>query len=696
MQKFFFIAFLLVYSFCFSQNEILIDEFDNNINNWWIGNSDEINAKISEGKYLIRYPGKDGYTLWNEFRLNYETDFEIECKIRQTNTENIDFAHGLIWAVGDWNNKHSLVVTGNQYYCIAKTTEGKYEDIAPYKLMKELIKPAGEFNLLKVKREGNQLICFINGVEVYKEKYKIKTTGTKIGFIFYNNKTVEVEYLKVSGQMKKINLIENPIQGLQKENLGKNINSSATEIWPIVSADGKTLYFVRDEHPENKSPKQDIWFSNLNEQSFSKAANSGYPLNNTTHNFVISVSADNNQLFVGHVYNSDGSFKEAGMSKAVRNNKGSWNVPEKILIKDFYNEDEYNEFYMSVDANYLLYTVKRKDTKGQRDVYVCFKENENTYSKPINLGDKINTKGDESSPFLSADNKTLYFSSDGWPGYGNNDIFVSKRLDDSWTNWTEPKNLGPEVNTDNWDAYFTIPASGKEAYVVSTANSLGGSDIFRIKMPEAAKPEPVVLIKGKVLNKKTGEPLQSQIIYNNINTEKKMGDAISNPQNGEYSIVLPQGFTYSFKANKEGFYPITDNIDVKKLDSYQEIVRDLFLVPIEVGQTIRLNNIFFEFDKSDLKSESFEELNRLCSFLKSNTKTKISISGHTDNKGDDSYNLKLSQSRVESVSAYLQQQGIPKSQFTVKGEGETKPLYSNDNDENRAMNRRVEFTILEK
>jgi outer membrane protein OmpA-like peptidoglycan-associated protein len=343
----------------------------------------------------------------------------------------------------------------------------------------------------------------------------------------------------------------------------------------------------------------------------------------------------------------------------------------------------------------MLLTLDRKDSYGQRDVYVSFQRNDGSWSEPKNLGPVVNSYDDETSPFLAADGVSLYYSTEGFPGYGSQDIFVSRRLDDTWEHWSPPQNLGPEINSDDWDAYYTIPASGEYAYVVSAQNSIGATDIFEIKLAETAKPKPVVLVKGRVFNSKTKQPLESQISYSDLSTNKEAGVARSDAKDGSYQIVLPLEKIYSFVGAKSGFYPISDTVNVKDVKSYQEITRDLYLSPIEVKQAIRLNNIFFDFDKTELLSESSAELDRLVALLKQQPAMRIELRGHTDNKGADAYNQKLSDGRATAVLEYLAGKGIDRNRMVAKGYGKTVPIASNDTEAGRAQNRRVEFMILE-
>jgi outer membrane protein OmpA-like peptidoglycan-associated protein len=272
---------------------------------------------------------------------------------------------------------------------------------------------------------------------------------------------------------------------------------------------------------------------------------------------------------------------------------------------------------------------------------------------------------------------------------------MTRRLDDTWTNWSPPQNLGDSVNTDGLDACFTIAASGKEGFLISTKNSLGQGDVFSVRVPEKAKPLPVVLVSGRVLDKKTSKPLTAEIRYYDLATDTQIGSAVSDPRTGKYSIVLQSGRKYSFRAEVAGFFAINENLDLSVLKEYREVAQDLMLAPIEKGQTIRLNNLFFDTGRSDLRSESRSELNRVVELMKGNPTLTISIEGHTDSVGEDAANLVLSEQRAKAVKDFLISAGIGADRLKSRGFGRTKPVGPNDSDEGRAQNRRVEFTIGE-
>jgi outer membrane protein OmpA-like peptidoglycan-associated protein len=486
----------------------------------------------------------------------------------------------------------------------------------------------------------------------------------------------------------------------QKENLGPNVNSKYEELLPVISPDGKSLFFVRNQHPENiefveGGDNQDIWFSELMaDGSWSPAKNIGTPLNTPGHNFVSSAMPDGNTLLIGNAYNEDGSLF-AGVSLTHRIPAG-WSFPRKVNIENYYNYSQFVTFFMSNSGKIILMTVNRSDSYGGEDVYVSFLRNDTLWSEPMNLGSGINTEGDEISPYLAADEVTLYYATDGKGGFGSADVFVTRRLDDTWKNWSVPENLGPAINSTGWDAYYYIPASGEYVYFVSWGDEGSNSDIYRIKLPEKVKPNPVTLISGKVMNSKTNLPIEAKIYYELLPEGLESGIARSHHETGEYKITLPSGKKYGFRAEADGFVSVNDYIDVSDINSYNEITRDLYLVPIEIGQIIKLNNIFFDFNKYTLKDESFPELNRVVKFLNENPKITIEIDGHTDNVGSDQYNQTLSENRAKSVYEYLIKNNISESRLSYKGFGESNPVATNKTDEGRQLNRRVEFVILSK
>jgi len=482
--------------------------------------------------------------------------------------------------------------------------------------------------------------------------------------------------------------------------LDSTVNSNYREIKPLLSPDGKTMYFSRANHPDNVGgvkDHEDIWFSDWNDslQQWELAQNIGRPLNNEGPNYISSITPDGNSMLflLGNQY-SDEHHMQAGLSLANINKDGTIGGITEIEIEDMVNESNLAYYYMANNRKAILISVDRETPEelGGLDLYVTL-EKEGQWSNLIHLGNMVNSAGDDESPFLAADNKTLYFSSNGRSGYGKLDVFVTRRLDDTWQNWTEPENLGPGINSGLDDVFFTLPQNGNYAYYCKEDTNTG-LDMYKVYLPDFHKPDPVVVIKGMVTNKETNQPLpNTTIIYERLSDGKEMGRLVAD-KDGHFEITLPSGDKYGYLAESDGYISVHANLDLTALDQNKEIPQNLHLAEAVKGQVITFNNIFFDFDKSTLKQESFTELNRLAKYLIQNPKINLEISGHTDNSGPATYNLKLSEKRATSVVNYLLEKGASQNQLNSKGYGMSKPKDSNKTRAGRKTNRRVELEVL--
>jgi len=494
-------------------------------------------------------------------------------------------------------------------------------------------------------------------------------------------------------------------KGLIVERLDENVNSDFSELNPLLSPDGKTLYFSRRNHPENMggvTDKEDIWYSELGaDGKWTLAKNMGPKFNNENPNFINAVSAtpDGKSVIIllGNKYQEKGKMV-AGVSVSDNLN-GTWSPPKPINIENDYNFNEKANYFMANTRTALLMSVEREDSRGDRDLYVSFQTNDSLWSAPLNLGDMLNTAGEESAPFLASDNKTLYFSSNGFSGFGGSDVYMTKRLDDTWTNWSEPENMGPDINTKLNDLFFNIPSTSEYAYY-SREVAIDNADVYRVKLPVFMSPEPIVIVRGKLIDAKTGQPISAKIIYEQLPSGKQVGVAQSNPETGEYEIHLPGGYLYGVRAEAEGHISENQNLDLRNV-TQDGVTRnqDLQLAPIEVARIepdaiIKLNNIFFDFDMSTLKAESFPELNRIVQLMNDKPTLEVEITGHTDSTGPEVYNMGLSERRAKSVVRYLTDKGVSQTRIKTSFFGETKPIESNETKEGRSKNRRVEFKIL--
>jgi OmpA-OmpF porin, OOP family len=488
------------------------------------------------------------------------------------------------------------------------------------------------------------------------------------------------------------------------ENMGFRINSELSELRPTVSADGNILFFICQDHPGNTKygsvrNSQDIWYSVRDSSGkWSDAIHMGYPLNTYHYNTVFWISPDNNRILIRNAY-VNGDYVGNGVSMSYLNKYGAWSKPEMLKIRNYGKYDRGQQYgaTMAHDGQTLLLYMTEVKGSDLNDLYVCFLLKDGTWSEPKPLGKKINLpKYDEMTPYLAADGVTLYFSSNRPGGLGDNDIWMTRRLDSTWQKWSDPVNLGSPINTEDWDAFFTLDAGGEYAYLTTSTGGFGLSDIVRVKLLEIERPDPVVLVHGNVYNAKTKKPLSASLVYETLPDGIEAGNGISSPEDGAFKMVLPYDRNYSIRATADHFFAQSENLNLDSLvkAGYKEIHKDLYLVPIEIGQVVRLNNVFFDFDKWDLRPESFVELDRVVKLLSENPAIEIEMSAHTDSRGSDDYNFKLSDNRARSVMEYIISKGIATSRIISKGYGETKPVVPNDTDENRQLNRRVEFTIL--
>ena len=521
------------------------------------------------------------------------------------------------------------------------------------------------------------------------------------------------------------------------ENLGNQVNSIYHEVRPTISADGRMLYFVVEGNPANTKYKedkkaQDIWYSVLDTTTgkWGAAIHAPAPLNDQRENAVFWVSPDGNRLLIRGAY-QNGKFVGRGVSMVTKTETG-WSQPQMLKIKDYdrMSQDIYSGAFMGNDGKTLLLYFSEEKNSYLNDIYVSKLTDNDEWTRPESLGETINTENyDELSPILAADGTTLYFSSDRPGGLGEHDIWMAKRLDDSWKKWSQPVNMGDTINTRKWDAYFALDANGEYAYLATTQGSLGGTDIAKIKLSELQRPKTVVLVYGQVYNAITKEKMVAKLFYDLVPGETSEGNSISSPD-GSFKVTLPYGKKYSLRASADNFFSVLDTLDLVKMGSYKEMHRDLYLTPVDTGLLARMGRdkdgneirrdldsleqgigldenpiepgqivgikILFDFAKTIIRAGSYAELNKVVNVLKSNPSMEIELSAHTDKIGGYSKNIALSNDRAKSVREYLLSKGIAGNRIVSRGYGETKPIADNNTEAGRQQNRRVEFKILKK
>lgn len=493
-------------------------------------------------------------------------------------------------------------------------------------------------------------------------------------------------------------------------------NSYADEQNPVLSPDGNTLYFIRAHHAQNVGRKLDlgdIWYSTYDSTSgWSSPKNIGYLLNNQYHNGVIGFGVDG-EMYLYNIYEPDGKApKSRGVSVVWPiQPPASWSLPETTIIRYFYNLSDNHTISISEDKKIMLLSLESFKTRGAEDIYVSFWIPElKSWSEPKNLGDQINTMYQEVSPYLAADNKTLYFSSNGHGGKGSMDIFSSKRLDDSWTNWSKPVNMG-EINSEGSEMYFQYLPEKRLAMYTSTKNSDGYGDIrfkdypiekmadvigYEIEVPKDttaqlvevdSRPDYFLEVVGSVTDSKTGGPVAASIRINGGGFNKTQADATA------FSFDLPSANIYTLVVEADGYISHSEKLDIET-NELKKLEHNVVLQPIELGTTVKLDQVLFKRGTTEFLEESYEQLDLVAQMMTDNPTMEIKLSGHTDNVGNARLNKRLSQERVDAVIKYFVSKGIDAKRLSGVGYGGSKPIASNSSEETRRLNRRVEFTVV--
>ncbi len=493
--------------------------------------------------------------------------------------------------------------------------------------------------------------------------------------------------------------------------LDTNINSKYNELRPLISPDAKTLFFSRQNHPDNTGgvrDDEDIWYSEKDSitGNWLQAKNIGRPLNNKGPNFISSISSDGNAmlLLLGNAYYSKNKMTQ-GVSMSTKNADGTWSKPKNLDITNDYNLSAKANYFLSDDMKTIIMSVERKDSHGDRDMYVIFLNEDGTWTQPMNLGDQINSAAEEGSPFLASDGKTMFFSSKGFSGYGGYDIYLSRRLDDTWQNWSEPENLGAGFNSSEDDIFFNFTENDEYAYF--TRGTKTNIDIYKVKLPYYQKPKMlaslmganynnpniIVSIKGRVFNAVTLRPIEASIEFIRQVDEQQI-ELIAADTLG-FVTTLSEGFKYQIVAKSDNYYNSIDDVDLRDIINSVEIEKNLYLDPIVKDKAIILNNVYFDFDSDVIRPKSFPELDNISEMLLDNPNLHMTIDGHTCSIGTTEYNQNLSERRAGSIVKYFIGKGVLETSLTYHGYGEARPKVPNTTEKGREINRRVEFELNE-
>ena len=492
-----------------------------------------------------------------------------------------------------------------------------------------------------------------------------------------------------------IHALNNPVD-FNPVSLGDSINSKYDEYWPSLTADEEMLVFTRQvlreptgsQSMQNK--REDFYYSKKIDDTWTKASELGYPINTDMNEGAQSLSVDGRLMYFT-ACNRDDGYGSCDIYVSVKEGE-NWSAP--VNLGPPINSAAWEaQPSVSPDGKTLYFVSNRAGGSGGMDIWKSEMNRQGLWSAPVNLGKLINTSGDEMSPFIHHDNQTLYFSSNGLIGMGGFDLFKSGK--DEAGKWTEPINLGYPINTFYDETGLFVTASGKRAYFSSDRLEGAGKDIFNFDLHEGARPASVSYIKGIVYDAGNKRRLAAKFELIDLATKELIMESVSDIRNGEFLVTIPADRDYALNVSKPEYLFYSENFSLKGVRTIEEpFLMDIPLQRIKSGEKVVLRNIFFDFDKSELKEESFIELDRLVQFMQENPKLKIRINGHTDNIGSPEYNMKLSDQRAVSVMQYLRSKGIQYERIISRGFGSTQPVEANETPEGRARNRRTEFEVL--
>jgi outer membrane protein OmpA-like peptidoglycan-associated protein/tetratricopeptide (TPR) repeat protein len=470
-------------------------------------------------------------------------------------------------------------------------------------------------------------------------------------------------------------------------NMGPEINTANDEYLPVATADESMLIFTR-----KLNNNEDFYKSSYSNGKWQTASYLSDQINTDKFNEgAQSVSQDGKYLFFTGCNRPDGMGR-CDIYISQKNDDG-WDKPVDLSAPVNTTGWE-SQPSISADGRTLYFVSNRAGGYGGYDIWKSTLTDKG-WGKAENLGPNINTSYNEQSPFIHPDDSTLYFSSNGWPGLGNKDLFVSRLGKDG--KWQKPENLGYPINSNGDENGLSLTANGSYAFFASdNLNGFGGYDIYTFELPVNVRPHLVTYVKGTVRDAKSNTPIEATIEIIDLQSNQPVYQDYSNDKDGGFLATLTSGKNYGLNISKSGYMFYSENFSLVGYKTKNPFNISVSLSPIDVGSKVILKNIFFDTNKFDLESESKAELQKLIEFLTVNPDIHIEISGHTDNVGPNQINQTLSENRARSVYQYLVNKGVVSSRLVYKGYGETQPIAPNDTDDNRAKNRRTEFKIMSK
>lgn len=513
------------------------------------------------------------------------------------------------------------------------------------------------------------------------EKYNELSNGVDSLFVIENIQSIQ-NAMRLKNMARDIDVIH----------LDTTVNTAYNEYWPLVGTNDSTLYFTRLLTQEGAFATERLFFSEWAKNKWNNARQLVISENSGINEGTISMTADGGLIFFTACGRSDG-YGSCDIYYMQKIN-GLWTHPRNAG-KNVNSKLWEAQPSVSAYGDRLFFTSNRSGGMGENDIWECkitrSKSNQLAFSVPSNLGAGVNSSGNDFSPFIHADDQTLYFASDGKYGLGKHDLFVS-RFDSVWG---QAINLGVPLNSAAREDGLAISPSGRVAVFASDrSGAIGGSmDLYQFEIPSEIAPASVGYIKGKVFNKEDLGSIDAEIEIHNLDENRK-ASIYSEVESG-YVTTLKSNCSYALNIARKGYLFYSKHINLKNNNEFNQAKEvNFYLTPIQTDARLVLNNIFFEVDSFALKKESYAELNTIVRFLELNPSVKIEISGHTDNSGSAEYNLRLSEKRAQAIADYLSQE-INFNRIKVVGMGAKRPVKSNETQEGRRLNRRTEMRILD-
>jgi flagellar motor protein MotB len=499
---------------------------------------------------------------------------------------------------------------------------------------------------------------------------------------------------KIQNSLFSIEAVQNPVD-FDPVPLPGTINTEADEYWPSLSVDQQQLIFTRLIKIRGQQPQEDFYVSEFVDNAW-QHARAIAEINTHENEGAHTLSADGKVLFFT-ACNRRGGAGSCDIYYSFHNGD-KWSTPLNAGpgLNTAYWEAQPS---LSSDGRFLYFASNRPGGKGGRDIWKAEfmgagSNGHLKWSKPVNLGDSINTPGNETSPFIHAGNRDFFFSSDYHTGMGGYDLFVSQIIHDSV--YYAPRNLGYPVNTNNDEQGLYISADGLTAFFSSSRDSMKGLDIYSFALDESIRPQPATYVKAVVSDSETGLPVQAEIELVNLSVKEQPARQETTGSDGVLLITIPAGADYAFSVSRDGYLFYSNSFNLQESRNvYDPYLLDIALTPVKVGAEMNLYNIYFETDSFSILPESEPELLKLAEFLQNNNRLKVEVQGHTDNTGTEAGNLVLSEKRAQSVAEYLIAKGIARERLEWAGFGESKPVAENDSEEGRRQNRRTTIKILQ-